>query len=84
MEGEKSFPTRGEGIPDYLYNHGTKKHKAAELICIEGIDDVKTISDRVGMSKGTVYNVKTDVRRIAVKMTGSEVDSGEIPGKLVS
>ena len=78
MLGAKKLPSMLEEIPDYLYKPGTKRYEIAKLIIFEGIQDPSTLAERTNSSEKTVYNVRSDIKKVVGEVMQSQGKSREI------
>ena len=51
-------------IPGYLYGPDSSGFKVAWMYIVDGVDDVKTIGEKLGVADKTVRNVKAEVNGI--------------------
>ena len=68
MSNNKSLPATHMEIPSWLYAPYTKQREIAEMILLKGINDVSIICKNLGVSRQTVWNVRSKIRRLKAEM----------------
>jgi len=81
---EKPLPRLKKEIPGYLYNEGTGQYDAAWMYAVDGIQDVKTLMEKTGLTNSAIYNVRSAVRAVIDEVVGKKekkVNPSEVPSE---